>query len=66
MFEIAYFLSGFVWTGVLIRSGVHFQNKIRFRCPDSLVSSGQKANSCKTSAVQKYPFSCGRSLGFHF
>ena len=26
MFEIAYFLSGFVWTGALNRSGVHFQN----------------------------------------
>ena len=26
MFEIAYFLSGFVWTGTLNRSGVHFEN----------------------------------------
>ena len=45
IFETAYFLSGFLWTGLFNPSGEEFQDK-RVRWADSLVSCGRKVDSC--------------------
>ena len=45
IFETAYFLSGFLWTGLFNPSGKEFQDK-RVRWADSLVSCGRKVDSC--------------------
>ena len=45
IFETAYFLSGFLWTGLFNPSGKEFQDKW-VRWADSLVSCGRKVDSC--------------------